>query len=52
MLACTEARVTEDVTEAELKMDGYRTIRSDATSRYSGGVVIYYKDDLKITDMS
>ena len=52
ILVCTEARVTADVTDAELNVHGYRIIRSDANSRHSGGVVVYHRDDLKMVTLA
>lgn len=49
MLFCTEARVTSDVNTSEIKMNGYNVLRSDAASRHSGGVVLYFREDLSVT---
>ena len=49
LLFCTEARVTSDVTTAELSVDGYDVLRSNAMSRHGGGVVVYYRNDLNVT---
>ena len=49
MLICTEARITCDVTDPEIKIDGYNTLRSNADSRHSGGVVVYYREHMNIT---
>lgn len=41
ILCCTEARVTEDISDSEISVDGYNVIRSNSPSRHSGGVVVY-----------
>lgn len=44
LLCCTEARVTDDIYEKEIHIDGYYTVRSNSHSRHSGGVVVYVKN--------
>lgn len=49
---CTEARATPEVSDSELSIEGYNVIRSDSTSRSSGGVVIYYRKNMKVVKRS
>lgn len=49
MLICTEARTTDDIGDAEIRVDGYKIIRSNSLSRHTGGIVIYYRQDLIVS---
>lgn len=43
-----ETRTTTDITDGELNIYGYQMLRSNSTSRHSGGVVVYFKDVVKV----
>lgn len=47
LVFCTEARITEDICDNEYFIDGYNSIVCFAQSRFTGGVVIYVKKNLK-----
>lgn len=47
VLFLTETRTTEEMYDAELAIKGYILRKSDAMSRRSGGVAIYFRNDLK-----
>lgn len=42
----SEAQTTTDIENFEIRIDGYKMIRCDSTSSYTGGVVIYVKKNL------
>lgn len=46
-MCCTESRITSDINENEINIPGYRTIRSDAKNRHSGGVTLYLQQQVK-----
>lgn len=46
VILLSEARVTEDVEDFELDINGYRTVRCNSASRRTGGVVVYIRDDI------
>ena len=52
MLFCTEARVTIEINDAEISVDGYKTMRSDSVSRHSGGVILYYRCDMNVVKLA
>ena len=52
MLFCTEARVTTEINDAEITIDGYNILRSDSISRHSGGVVLYYRSDMDVVKLA
>jgi hypothetical protein len=41
LLFLTETRVTSDINDCEIQIDGYTCIRCNSSSRYTGGVIIY-----------
>lgn len=45
LILVSEARVTDDVLDCEIEIEGYRTLRCDSSSRHTGGVVIYVRRD-------
>lgn len=47
LLACSEARITNDIDEVEYDIPGYNVITCHSLSRHTGGVVIYIKSNLK-----
>lgn len=48
LFICTETRITTEINDGEVEISGYKMIRSDSPSRYSGGVVIYYRRDIVV----
>lgn len=47
LLLCSETCVTKEINNSELYIVGYNIIRCDSHSRYTGGVIMYIKEDLK-----
>lgn len=45
----SEARLTEDIEDSEVNIKGYKMIRCNSYSRYTGGVVILVKNGVKFT---
>jgi exonuclease III len=46
ILLLSETRVTVEIEDVELNIDGYVCVRGNSSSRYTGGVVIYLKSDI------
>ena len=46
MLLLTETRITPDINDFEIKIDGYRNTRCNSDNRYTGGVICYVIDDI------
>lgn len=46
LFICTESRISLDITEAEISIQGYKSLRSNSPSRFSGGVVTYIRNDI------
>lgn len=45
LLVClTETRLTEDINDFEINIQGYQIIRVDSENRFTGGVAIYIKE--------
>lgn len=47
IIALSETRVTAEIEDSELCMPGYSVIRCDAESRFTGGVILYIRSDIK-----
>lgn len=47
IIFCSEARVTNEISD-EIKIDGYNEIICASNSRFTGGVVIYARNNLKL----
>lgn len=47
IVALSETRITQDIEESEVNVPGYSIIRCDAENRYTGGVSIYVKNNIK-----
>lgn len=43
----SETCLTDGVEDFEINMDGYNCVRVDSNSRYTGGVVMYIREDVK-----
>ena len=43
ILALTEARITKNITDNELKILDFGFVRCDAENRFTGGVVVYVR---------
>lgn len=41
ILVCTEARITDDINDGEISIDGYNLIRCNSRSRHTAGIVVY-----------
>lgn len=48
IICCTETRITIDINNGEIDLKNYNITRSNSLSRYSGGVVLYTKKNLKV----
>lgn len=46
IICCTEARVTEDITD-EIELNGFTSVICLSNSRSTGGVVMYIRKDIK-----
>lgn len=47
ILACSEARLTNEIGENEYNVEGYESIICPSLSRHTGGVAMYIKQPLK-----
>lgn len=47
ILACSEARISNDIDECEYDIPGYKVIVCHSVSRHTGGVVIYIQSNIK-----
>lgn len=45
----TETRTTTEICDGEIRISGYKMVRSDSPSRFSGGVVFYYREDIEVS---
>lgn len=46
IILLSEARTTDQVEDVELDISGYKTVRCDSSNRYTGGVVVYVKENV------
>lgn len=46
-MCLTETHLTEEIGDHELEIQNYETIRVDSTSRATGGVQLYIRQDIK-----
>lgn len=51
VVALTEARITTDIANDEIQVEGYNTIRCNSESRYTGGTVCYIKKGYDVTNV-
>jgi exonuclease III len=42
----SETRVTDDIEECEIAINGYEILRCNSLSRHTGGVIMYLKDNI------
>ncbi|XP_020296752.1 uncharacterized protein LOC109861488, partial [Pseudomyrmex gracilis] len=47
IVALTETRLTQEIDDAEISVPGYNLVRCNSDSRYTGGVVIYVRNDVR-----
>lgn len=47
ILCCTETRITSDINDGEILINNYECLRSNSTSRFSGGVIVYVRKEIK-----
>lgn len=47
ILALSETRLISDIEDKEVNMPGYNTVRCDAESRNTGGVILYVRSNIK-----
>lgn len=47
IIMCTEARINEQITSSEYKIDGYKCVECWSQNRHTGGVIIYIKSNIK-----
>lgn len=51
LIACvTEARITEQIQDHEIEIDGYFICRVDSDSRHTGGVLLYIREGVEVLD--
>lgn len=48
----SETHVTENINDSEIEIENYNLLRCDSHSRHTGGCVIYYKNELLVTEKS
>lgn len=48
MLICTEARITDNIGNNEIHIQGYKIQKSLSSTRSSGGVIVYVREELKV----
>lgn len=46
ILSLTETRITPEINDFEIKIDGYSNTRCNSDNRYTGGVICYVLDDI------
>lgn len=51
ILAVTEARITEHITDHEINIAGFNVIRCHSANRYTGGIVCYIKNNISFDVM-
>ncbi|KAJ8980533.1 hypothetical protein NQ317_008330 [Molorchus minor] len=49
MLLVSESRITKDIENSEININGYSVIRCDSASRHTGGVTIFVKDSINFS---
>jgi len=47
IMTLTESRLTEEIDDSEVSMLGYSIVRCDSDSRFTGGVTIYIRNDIR-----
>lgn len=47
VLVLTEARITADIENEEIQLQGYKIIRCNSENRHTGGIVCYVKNNIK-----
>lgn len=47
ILICSEACLTDDILDSEIRLAGYNIFRCNSTSRHTGGVLMYIKTNIK-----
>lgn len=47
VVALSETRVDANIEDSEINIGGYSQVRCDAENRYTGGVVVYIRNDIK-----
>lgn len=47
IVALSETRVDDRIEDFEINIRGYSLVRCDAESRYTGGVVVYVRNDIR-----
>jgi hypothetical protein len=51
-IALTESHLSEDISSAEIQMEGYQLYRADRLNRRQGGVVVFLKDEVACVVLS
>ena len=52
IMSLTESHLSEDITDAEVHIDGWASVRCDRHKRYGGGIITYIKDKFTISNVS
>ena len=47
VVCLTETRVIEDINDSELIIDNYNHVRVNSENKYTGGILVYIRDDLQ-----
>ena len=50
ILFISESRLTDDISNNQINIDGYNLLRKDRLNRLGGGLVIYHKSELKVNE--
>lgn len=48
---CSETRITSDILDSEIDIEGYISVRCNSHSRHTGGVVAYVRKDIRFKEM-
>lgn len=51
LLILSETRVTEDIKDVEIQIQNYNVLRCDSSNRYTGGVMVYVRNDVKVSSI-
>ena|SRR5436190_6215839 len=47
MVALSETRITDEIEDEEVYVPGYNIVRCNAINRFTGGVALYIRDNIK-----
>ena len=52
IITLTESHLSEDISDAEVHIDGWASVRCDRHKRYGGGIITYIKEGYTISNVS